>query len=219
MKLRSATCRTEEGIENTEGRKIPRGPEAGTGGNEAWPEAAEAGGGPALPVILAATDGSEASLAAGEHAVRLAGELGARLIVLYVVDEDAAFHAGIHYGDAVAELVRVGREATARVASLAAERGVECREAVVSGKPYRTIVSVADKLAARYIVLGSHGGYAFERAVLGSVSAKVLHLAEHPVLVVGGRVPSGAPATSGSGSVGGPTQILRRRSGRPFGGS
>lgn len=138
------------------------------------------------PVVLAATDGSGASVRAGEHAVRLAREMGAGLVVLYVVDEDAAFRSGIHYGDAVAELARSGREATGTVASLATEAGVEHREIVVEGKPYRTIVSVADDLGAEYVVLGSHGGSAFERMVLGSVSGKVLHLSNRPVLVVGG---------------------------------
>lgn len=116
--------KTEEGMEQARERGIPRGARAGR--REARSEAGEAGKGPDLPVILAATDGSVVSLRAGEHTVRLAEELGARLVVLYVVDEDAAFHAGIHYGDAVAEFVLDGRGATAKVASLAAEGGVEC---------------------------------------------------------------------------------------------
>ncbi len=193
MKRRSAIERMEE----------PRGEREASRGavvsrREARSEAGEAGKGSDPPVILAATDGSEVSLRAGEHAVRLAEELGARLVVLYVVDEDAAFHAGIHYGDAVAEFALDGREATAKVASLAAEGGVECREVVVSGNPHRAIVSKANDLAADYIVLGSHGGSAFERAILGSVSAKVLHLAERPVLVVGGGVPRANRAQNGN---------------------
>ena len=201
MKRRSATGRIEEGIEKTREQKTSRELETEAGPRyEAWSEAAEAREVSDLPVILAATDESEVSLRVGEHAVRLAGELDARLVVLYVVDEDAAFHAGIHYGDAVAEFVRAGREATARVASLAAQGGVECREVVVSGKPYRAIVSIANDLAAKYIVLGSHGGSAFERMVLGSVSAKVIHLAKRPVLVVGAGVPHTAPAVGGNTS-------------------
>ena len=180
MMQRSATGSAEEGIEKIRGREPSREPEAAREGEDP-------------PVVLVATDGSEVSLRAGEHAARLARTLGARLVALYVVDEDAAFHAGIHYGDAVAELVRAGHQATAKVASLAAEVGIECRQAVVSGKPHRAIVSVANDLAARYIVLGTHGGSAFERVVLGSVSAKVLHLAERPVMVIGGDAPRFAP--------------------------
>ena len=49
--------------------------------------------------ILLATDGSKASLHAAERAVHLAGRLGAKPYVLYAIDKDLAFHAGIHYGD------------------------------------------------------------------------------------------------------------------------
>ncbi len=49
--------------------------------------------------ILLATDGSKASLHTAERAVHLAGRLGAKLYILYAIDKDRAFHAGIHYGD------------------------------------------------------------------------------------------------------------------------
>jgi hypothetical protein len=46
------------------------------------------------PTALVATDGSEAALHAGERAVGLAGFLGAKLYVLYALDEEEAFHTG-----------------------------------------------------------------------------------------------------------------------------
>jgi nucleotide-binding universal stress UspA family protein len=54
--------------------------------------------------ILVGTDGSACSLRAGEYAVYLAGRLGADLIALNVVNIDWAYHAGVHYGEAVTEL-------------------------------------------------------------------------------------------------------------------
>ena len=59
--------------------------------------------------ILLATDGSKASFHAAERAVHLAGHLGAKLYVLYAVDKDRAFHAGIHYGEDTQELRRQAR--------------------------------------------------------------------------------------------------------------
>ena len=47
--------------------------------------------------ILVATDGSKASFHAAERAVHLAGHLRAKLYVLYAVDKERTFHAGIHY--------------------------------------------------------------------------------------------------------------------------
>jgi nucleotide-binding universal stress UspA family protein len=136
--------------------EISRELEAGADSDRVWSEGTEVRElqkDRIIPMFLAATDGSEAS-----------------------------FHTDVHYGDVVAELERAGREATARIASLAVQIGVECREMLVSGKPYRAIVS----LAAECVVQGTHGGSPFERMALGKVSEKVLHLADRLVLVVGG---------------------------------
>ena len=139
---------------------------------------------PEGPVVLAATDGSRASARAGEHAVRLAGSLGAGLLAVYVVDEEHAFHNGIHYGAAMSELARDGEEATAQVAALARERGVEARTLVIRGRPARAIVRVADEVGAEYVVVGSHGSSGLERALLGSVSEEVIHRSPRPVVAV-----------------------------------
>ncbi len=48
--------------------------------------------------ILVGTDGSACSLRAGEHAVYLAGQLGAELIALNVVNKDWTYQTSIHYG-------------------------------------------------------------------------------------------------------------------------
>jgi hypothetical protein len=51
--------------------------------------------------VLVATDGSDVSLRAGEYTVRLAGGIGAKLFILYVIDEHLFYHSGIHYGEFV----------------------------------------------------------------------------------------------------------------------
>ena len=85
------------------------------------------------PKILIATDGSKASFYAAERAVYLAGHMGAKLYVLYAIDKDRTFHAGIHYGEALRELEKAGKEATEKVAALAPKHGVECERLVVEG--------------------------------------------------------------------------------------
>lgn len=142
---------------------------------------------PGSPKLLLATDGSYASLRAAEHAVFLAGVLGAKLYALYVVDEDRAFRTGIHYGEAVGELARDGREALGEVAALAAASGVEHEEVLVEGRPREAIAGVAEAVGADYVVLGSHGETGIGRALLGSVSEGVFHLSKRPVLIVGGE--------------------------------
>jgi nucleotide-binding universal stress UspA family protein len=156
-----------------------------------------ANGAPEGPAVLIATDGSQVSLRAGEYAVRLAGDLGAKLFVLHVVDERLAFHGGIHYGELIERLSDEGREATGRVRELAEKAGAECEEMIVLGRPDQSILAVAEEVGAEPIVLGAEGKSRMEHALLGSISEEVLRHANRTVLVVGGHAEDGS-ARSGS---------------------
>ncbi len=147
------------------------------------------------PAVLVATDGSEVSLRAGEHAAQLAERLGAKLFVLYVVDEHLAFHGGIHYAELVERLSEDGREATGKVRALAENAGVECEELIVFGRPDQTILAVAEEVGADPIVLGAEGKSGLEHAFIGSVSEEVLRRANRTVLVVGGHPENGSART------------------------
>ena len=57
---------------------------------------------------------------------------------------------------------------------------VELREE----RPVDALMSLARENAARAIVVGTYGEHPIKGAVLGSVPHKLLHLSEHPVLVV-----------------------------------
>lgn len=139
------------------------------------------------PMLLAATDGSEAALHAGERAVGLAGFLGAKLYVLNVVDEDGAFRAGIHYGEAYKELAAFGGRATGRIAEVAGRAGVEHEEVIVAGDPAGAIVAVAEKVGADYVIMGAEGVSRLGNALFGSVSEEVLRRTDRTVLLVGGK--------------------------------
>ncbi len=138
--------------------------------------------------ILLATDGSMASFHAAEWAVHLAGHLGAKLYVLYAIDKDRAFHAGIHYGEDMQELHRAGEEATEQVAALAAKHGVESEKHLVGGwRPAPTILWVAEEVGANYIVMGAEGMSRLENLMIGNVAQEVLRNAKRTVLLVGGQ--------------------------------
>jgi nucleotide-binding universal stress UspA family protein len=114
--------------------------------------------------------------------------LGAKLYVLYAVDKDRAFHAGIHYGEDLQELQKEGEEATEKVAALAAKHGVESEKHVVEGgRPARTILWAAEEFGADYIVMGTEGKSRLESLMVGNVAQDVLRNAERTVLLVGGR--------------------------------
>lgn len=136
--------------------------------------------------IMVATDGSECSVQAGRHAIYLAKKLGATVFILNVVDTDMAFHSGIHYAEGIGELEKSGTEATARIKALCDERGVSAREIVVRGTPAVMILKVAIDEQADLIVMGTVGMSAIERALIGSVSDRVMRNASCPVLLVKG---------------------------------
>jgi nucleotide-binding universal stress UspA family protein len=149
------------------------------------------------PAVLIATDGSQVSLRAGEYAARLAVGLGAKLFVLYVVDEHLLFRSGIHYGEFVEMLSQEGQEATGKVRARAEEAGVECEEFVVLGRPGQTILAVAEELGADPIFLGAEGMSALEHAFIGSVSEEALRHANRTVILVGGHPEEGDPEDGG----------------------
>jgi nucleotide-binding universal stress UspA family protein len=134
--------------------------------------------------ILVPTDGSDYSFKAGEHAVYLAKLAGAKIYILNVVDTDLAFHSGIHYSEELCEMKKSGNEATGKMKQLCDRSGVPSEEIIAKGKPADTIVFLGQKLGADCIVIGSLGMSAIERALIGSVSDKVVRHANCPVLVV-----------------------------------
>jgi nucleotide-binding universal stress UspA family protein len=138
--------------------------------------------------ILLATDGSMASFHAAEQAVYLAGQMGAKLYVLYAVDKDRAFHGGIHYGEDLQELRKAGEEATEKVAALAAKHGVESETHIVEGRrAAQTILWAGEEVGADYIVMGTEGMSRLESLMIGNVAQEVLRNAERTVLLVGGQ--------------------------------
>jgi nucleotide-binding universal stress UspA family protein len=134
--------------------------------------------------ILVATDGSDYSLLAGMHAAYLAKCLDSSVIVLYVVDVDMAFHSGIHYAEGVEELERSGAQATAKIRDSCSGLGVPAKEIIARGTPHSTILKTAEEEGVDLIVMGSIGMSAIERALIGSVSDRVVRHARCPVLLV-----------------------------------
>jgi nucleotide-binding universal stress UspA family protein len=137
--------------------------------------------------IVVGTDGSACSTKAVRHAAELAGRLGAELLALYAVDVANAFHVGIHFGEAVAELERFGEKALRSAEEIASDQGIppeRFEKRLVRGRPHAAIIQAAEEVGASLVVVGSKGMTSVERALLGSESTKVVHYAKCPVLVV-----------------------------------
>ena len=80
--------------------------------------------------------------------------------------------------------LEVAQEKVARGVELAAEAGWQATGHVASGKPWRVICGLADRLDVKVIVLGGRGLGRVESALLGSVSTAVVQHAKRPVLVL-----------------------------------
>ncbi|WP_066414682.1 universal stress protein [Halorubrum aethiopicum] len=158
--------------------------------------------------ILYPTDGSTGSEAAAEHVQDLASSFGATVHVLHVVDtphgglgRSGGFvsdefssmsgrsaetgYEGMEMSDVDDALME---EAEAVVEEWAAALGdVETVTEVEAGSPYSEILRYADEHDVDAIVMGTHGRTGIERYLLGSVTEKVVRMADRPVLTIRGN--------------------------------
>jgi len=138
--------------------------------------------------ILAPVDFSERSTAAARHAVALAHRFDSKLVFLHVIPSPPLELAGFEGGYYTARLQPPGEEALdhfmARLDGLvkAASPDRPVEKVVREGDPAREIENLADETGADLIVMPTHGYGPFRRFILGSVTAKVLHDLECPVL-------------------------------------
>ena len=143
--------------------------------------------------ILVPTDGSDTAENAVEHALDVAEKYGAEVHALYVVDTDSM---SLTLGGEQLDRIEQGQfgemeevkakadAATGYVADRAADRGLDAVEHVSAGKPHDMIADYAEDRGVDLVVMGSHGRSGVRRALLGSVTERVLRETHVPVLVV-----------------------------------
>lgn len=132
--------------------------------------------------ILFPTDGSEGSEIALDHALDLAGDQDATLHVLHVV-ETISPGASLH--DMIADrMTAQAEELVESVARRVQEREVDVETAVLEGEPAATIVEYADAEGIDVIVMPTHGRPTLTKAILGSVTDKVVRTGTVPVVVI-----------------------------------
>lgn len=133
---------------------------------------------------MLATDLSRASSRAAEAAIELAGHLGARLLIVNVVDPGRGLPlSGFGKVRPVEE-----RESRSIAAGLLAQRaratGLDAAYLVFDGDAADGILAAAEAEGADLIVVGTHGRAGVGRSILGSVSDEVIRRSACPVLVV-----------------------------------
>jgi nucleotide-binding universal stress UspA family protein len=141
--------------------------------------------GPRVRRIVLATDLSSASEGATDHALQLARDLGAELLIVSVIDPSSPL--GGPPSLARMDQRRAARELAAQAIVVRGRRGgVNIHFLVWEGEPGPAIVDAATSEGADLIVVGTHGRGRVGRLVLGSVSDHVVRHAPCPVLIVRG---------------------------------
>jgi nucleotide-binding universal stress UspA family protein len=134
-------------------------------------------------------DFSDASLAALEHALKLAEESCAEITVLHVLEwlveeEPGARIAGFDVPEFRRYLEKDARERLLQVVPADARDWCRPTERVVGGRPWREILRVAEEVRADLVVMGVRGRSPVDLALFGSTTHHVVRGAKCPVLVV-----------------------------------
>jgi nucleotide-binding universal stress UspA family protein len=146
-----------------------------------------------LQQLLVPVDGSPTSVKALETAIELAHLNGARLRLLYVIDEldyvNGFETAKAYYEQTLPFMHTEGERLLAQMRSLAANKGVACDSVLLESGAGRLCDAVAEQarqVHADMIVLGSHGRRGLDRILMGSDAEQIVRHSPVPVLVVKG---------------------------------
>lgn len=137
--------------------------------------------------LLIPVDGSDVSLRAVAHALRLARDGLATTLVLVNVQDPASVYEWVtlHDAQALADVVRAaGEDLLGPAVALAREAGVPHETVVLSGDVAPMLLEALEAQACEVIVMGSHGKGLVRSAWLGSVSQAILERATVPVTFV-----------------------------------
>ena len=138
--------------------------------------------------ILAPTDCSDLSTHAIEYAYELAQKFGAKLLLLYVVEQPAFPIEGYVPRRVGVPLIEdLQHQADLELEGiLSAAQGitVEIARHVATGTPYRKIVEIAEAENVDLIVMATQGRTGLSHLVMGSVAERVVRTASCPVLTI-----------------------------------
>jgi nucleotide-binding universal stress UspA family protein len=147
-----------------------------------------------LPInkILCPTDFSEASYQSLKNANELAGCLSAEIILLYVVSPlpripGSTSPTGFHVPAVLEEIENSAKNQISKMKHNYISSNIKFEGIVVIGDPPDEIVKYASHNKVDLIVMSTHGLSGWKRLVSGSVTEKVVRMADCPVLTIRGK--------------------------------
>ncbi len=136
-----------------------------------------------IDTIVMPTDGSEPARGARPVAADIARGLGARVVVVAVVEPEN--FGGAPDQNLVDSMEEYLRGVVAEDVAWLADQGVESVGRVTCGpRVWQSVLDVAQESHAGLVVIGSHGRTGLARTALGSVADQVVRHARVPVTVV-----------------------------------
>lgn len=136
--------------------------------------------------ILLPTDGSEQSLRAVHHALRLVGAgLKARFVVANVQESATLYEMVVAHDPTVLQKVSEGaaRDLMKPAVALLSAAGQPVELDVSTGDPAQMLAEAAERHGCDAIIMSTHGG-GLRSAVLGSVSQELVQRVSVPVTLV-----------------------------------
>jgi nucleotide-binding universal stress UspA family protein len=141
-----------------------------------------------IKTIVFPTDFSNGARAAMDHAVSLARDYKARLVLLYVVQDISIAEWYIPSSLSVTDLLEdMQKSASQEMDKWAAEVSANVKDLekmVVRGVPFVEIIRTAREKQVDLIVIGTHGRTGIDHLLFGSTAEKVVRKAPCPVLTV-----------------------------------
>ena len=148
--------------------------------------------------ILVPVDFSAHSDSALRYAATLAGQVGASVELLHVVD-DFTFGAYSeiyvpNIPDMTQEAINTALERLKTIEAAVFPHGADVESVVYAGRPASTIIDHAAEGRFDLIVMGTHGRTGLSHLLMGSVAEHVVRTAGCPVLTIRGTAPEATAA-------------------------
>lgn len=133
--------------------------------------------------ILAAVDGSEASMHAVRKALEIADKMGAEVTLAHVVAPVfVSAEVPFDVGSLAEEAARAGETLLSHTAAEIGRLAIP--RVCLKGAPGEALSAHAEAGDFDLVVVGSKGRGAVSRMLVGSISDRVVHVCKRPVLVV-----------------------------------
>ncbi len=141
-----------------------------------------------IRTILFPTDFSQGARAAMDHAISLAQDYRAKLVLLYVIQDISIAEwyipSSLSAADLVADMQKSAEQEIEKWAAEARAKVADVEPQVTRGVPFVEIIRTAKAKQADLLVIGTHGRTGIDHMLFGSTAEKVVRKSPCPVLTV-----------------------------------